>query len=80
MTIISFAPIPFVDAIDLAYGVGSTIKVQNDIKKQNVNFINDFAESIKKSSREYSEKIANTISEELAKSQDAFKSEVYEIY
>lgn len=80
LTIISFAPIPFVDAIDLAYGVGSTIKVQNDIKKQNVNFINDFAESIKKSSREYSEKIANTISEELAKSQDAFKSEVYEIY
>lgn len=80
LTIISFAPIPFIDAIDLAYGVGSTIKVQNDIKKQNVNFLNDFAESIKKSSREYSEKIANVINEELTKSQDTFKTEVYEIY
>lgn len=80
LTIISFAPIPFIDAIDLAYGVGSTIKVQNDIKKQNVIFLNDFAESIKMSSREYSEKIANLINEELTKSQDTFKTEVYEIY
>lgn len=80
LTIISFAPIPFIDAIDLAYGVGSTIKVQNDIKKQNVNFLNDFAESIKKSSWEYSEKIANVINEELTKSQETFKTEVYEIY
>ena len=81
LTIISlFDPTNITDAIDLAYGVGATLKIQHDIKNQNLKFINDFADAIRKSSQEYSENVANIINKELTKSHEIFKSETYEIY
>lgn len=81
LTIISlFDPTNITDAIDLAYGVGATLKIQHDIKNQILKFINDFADAIRKSSQEYSENVANIINKELAKSHEIFKSETYEIY